>query len=615
MYKKKFETIDALFASEEFKKKDLSYCDLEGLDLSGINHSTWNNFIFDHTNFTDTNIKFYPKLLKKFFHEKLKKLSKLVRISRGDLTTYRYWKIEYCNFTNCDLSYLDTYDLVYTSVTGSNFTNTSLDTKFTQYYGNDNSLGEKDYTDVVFPNNNYTLENINKIMDILPWNTLQNNPLLPFSSEFLFSFMKRNFPLIDEVYLSSKKIKEFNLRIDELLLEDLKREGRLNDFYNLLNENNPFSEKERILFFLGKVMNKKYTDIDFSSLSIKLLNKVIFESCHFGRVKFPDRYETLGKSFTQIFKNCEIEKVYFPTIDYHYWNSEFYEKKLGKSRITFQRNLYLELGRDCNGKCIFCRNQYLDPCKYDFDSIEKGLIKYGDCLDTIIVGGGEPTMRSDDLLRIQFNVERYHNLNWKVFTNASLPLEKLIFLNLYFDLNISRHSVSDDINDKILGVHSLDTESLRKLSKENKNQLKGLTLCPTCFKGDGIDTVEKVEDYIECAYDLQIDNLLFQTLHRDLSINSKDVLPIEEEIFDEVIAKLREQNYEIVPTIYSTGDYKLIIAKNGRKTISFKKYITEEELKREWPYALKRTFDFSMDPSGNLYENFHQTSGKVIVKK
>lgn len=58
----------------------------------------------------------------------------------------------------------------------------------------------------------------------------------------------------------------------------------------------------------------------------------------------------------------------------------------------------------------------------------------------------------------------------------------------------------------------------------------------------------------------------------------------------------------------------MIIAKKGYQTISFKQYIEREELEHGWQDAVKRTFDLSMDPSGNIYQNRHQSSDKVLFK-
>ena len=133
-----------------------------------------------------------------------------------------------------------------------------------------------------------------------------------------------------------------------------------------------------------------------------------------------------------------------------------------------------------------------------------------------------------------------------------------------------------------------------------------------------MDLKDKILDYIKYySKKIKIHNFLFQTLHQDLNapISSSTILPINSHIFDLVIDKLRKKGYAISMPIYSTGDYKLIIAKKGDIHISFKQYITKEELESKWYQSPKRTFDLSMDPSGNLYENWHQSSGKVLINK
>ena len=41
MNEKKFATLQEFFNSEEYKNKDLSYCDLSNLDLSHIDNWIW----------------------------------------------------------------------------------------------------------------------------------------------------------------------------------------------------------------------------------------------------------------------------------------------------------------------------------------------------------------------------------------------------------------------------------------------------------------------------------------------------------------------------------------------------------------------------------------------
>lgn len=574
---KKFESLEKLLSSQEFEKKDLSYCDLSNLDLGNLPTSTWSGFVFHHINFKNTNIKFYPVTL------------------RGSMV--------YCDFTNCNLSYLRTCDFgSQMDAKGCNFSNTNLDIDWGPYH----------YIDLTFPDSEKMKKNIKVIeqFSILNYQTILNNPHLSFSSITILWAIRRKLREMKQPF-NSEEIKMNINFIDRMLKEDAKREKKLVEFFSILNNANPFTEYEKIQFFLGKVQNKSFKEIDLSNIPIKLINRIKFEYCTFEKICFPEYYEKHCYDLKLI--SCKTPHVYFPTITPSSWQ-DLTDKRLGNSRITLYRNLYLELGRACNGKCAFCRNQHLEPCHYDLKNIRKNLFDYGRILDNIVIGGGEPTLLAEDILKLRRN--NWKNPTWTIFTNGS-KLDKLIDLSLEYDFhfNISRHAISDDENNKILGVKSLTIEDIQEL-KEKTYRSTNITLCATCFKGDGLDTVKKLEDYIDFTEECGVYSILFQTLHKDLENNqTPQVLPIEDEIFDEVIMKLKEQGYEIGMPIYSTGDYKLMIAKKDGKTISFKKYITKEELEKQWYQACKRTFDLSMDPSGEIYENWHQSSGKVLLKR
>ena len=599
---KRFKNLYQLLLSEQFNDKDLSYCDLSGIHLSILPAITWTNFKFDHTNFANTGIKFYP--------ENLYKNSK-------EYKSENFYSIEYCDFTNCDLSYLTTSDLAFTSIKGCNFTNTGLNVELYTGFGKDaaadwDGLGYKDYSDIIFPANDNMVETIKKIAFLANYKTVIDNPTIPFSSVSIYLALKKELP--DEYrFLSPKMIKELNRFIDIMLQEDEKKSGNLAKFFNILNNNSPFTDIGRIRFFQGYVKDKNFSVVDLSMIPSELIKLINFDYCSFEKIIFPDFFELSCKEW--YLNSKDIKNVHFSTMSADSWQT-FSDTRLAHSVFTFYRNLYLELGRACNGNCSFCRNQYLEPCYYDLDNIVNSLMNIKSHIDNIVIGGGEPTLLPEStLVFLKDKIRGYgSNASWTIFTNASTGIDKLVSLNREFDFNISRHSVSDSINDKILGVHSLNTNELCQFVKDSYSRI---TLCATCFKGDGIDTVEKMVDYICFAKECEIKNILFQTLHKDLndSIVKDVVLPIEEEIFDEIIFKLREQGYKIGMPIYSTGDYKMIIAKNGRHTISFKKYITKEELEREWYQSCKRTFDLSMDPSGNVYQNWHQSSGKVLLKK
>lgn len=568
---KKFQTLEEFSFSDEFLRKDLSECDLSNLDLSSFPPSTWEGFTFYETNFTNTNIKFYPRKLK-----------------FGIL----FWDISYCNFTNCDLSYLTAEDLENVCILGCNFTNTNfyvlpLDMNIKAgccFYGV--AFGDAYHGD--------ELEKYASKMDI---DTLLLNPNLSFSSNSILGMFRRSY--------SFSEIE--NIDIDKVLEIDRKHEGKLWEFWNLISSNGEFtSEDKESFFYNAHIDDKIFPTLDLSKFDYEFLNNFSFSNCIFENVIFPNSDVKENKIYVSYSKT---KGVTLPNINAGSWKDIRMRRVF--SNITFYRNLYVELGRFCNGKCRFCRNQYLEPCDYDFEKIYENLRKIYLHLDNIVIGGGEPTLLKEDLTTLCRS-----NMNSKItiFTNGSLSNEELAKLNRFVSLNISRHSIDDDENNKIIGVEVLHNSDLKTLRSFD---LRPITLCATCFKS-GLDSIDKILDYIEYySKEVKVKNFLFQTLHQDLNapFSSETVLPISNETFASVINKLQECGYEISMPIYSTGDYKMIIAKKNGIHISFKQYITKEELESKWCQSPKRTFDLSMDPSGNLYENWHQSSGSVLIKK
>ncbi len=564
-----FQTLEEFVHSDAFSSKDLSDCDLSNLDLSSFPTSTWEGFKFYKTDFTNTNIKFYPHELK-----------------------YNgfFWGLEYCNFTNCDLSYLKAEDLEILSIQGSNFTNTNFHiNSFDSVYG----LFGVTFGDA------YHGRELDKYASKMDIETLFLNPNLSFSSTSLLTMLRNSDHSTD---ISIAKILD---DIDRVLDIDKRQDGKLWKFWDLISTNAKFSIEEKVSFFCGgQIQSKNFTTLDFSEFDYDFLNHFVFANCRFQKIIFPNlKIDIINSIYSK------AEEVIFPTMTPSSWNK--INRKRLFSNVTFYKNLYVELGRFCNGKCKFCRNQYLEPCQYHFEKILENLHKMYPYLDNIVVGGGEPTLLTEDLKNLC-----HSDMNDKItiFTNASLHYDELRKLNAMVPLDISRHSMDDDENNKILGVEALTNLNLRFLCASH---LKPITLCATCFE-NGLDSQDKILDYIKYySKEIKIHNFLFQTLHQDLNtpFSSNTVLPISNHIFDLVINQLKENGYEISIPIYSTGDYKLIIAKKDDIHISLKQYIMKEELESMWYQSPKKTFDLSMDPSGNLYENWHQSSGKVFLKK
>ncbi len=162
-------------------------------------------------------------------------------------------------------------------------------------------------------------------------------------------------------------------------------------------------------------------------------------------------------------------------------------------------NLYLELDRICNCACSFCRNQSFESVEYNFDKIVDNILKIIPFLKRIDIGGGEPTLRIEDLIRLkkiigltvkmkylskqyplldsmneQHIIKNIHNffgllkemylarniynralnrIDFRIFTNGSASLsdyKKLI--NNGYSLGISRHHYCQNVNQKIFGT-------------------------------------------------------------------------------------------------------------------------------------------------------------------
>lgn len=587
-YIKKFSTLKELKRSKEFKEKDLSYCDVSGIDLSALSWREWCGFKFFHTNFKDTNIKFEPSSLKQI--------------------NYHYC-LEYCDFTGCDLSNIKSF--AYVSFKGSIFKGTHLSVRLL-------ASEFDDVKDVVFSEE--MADQVRKLssVGVFDISTLKLNPHIPFSSLEIFLILRQLLPSIKS-FIASHSYEKYLTMIKETLVEDAKREGALCRLCTILGYDK-FSPIDKIQLFQGLIHDKCYDEIDFSSIPHDLLEKFRFVNCRFKELTLPfgemEELSMMDKT-DKTRKLTIIPHVIIPGLDASSWQSKR-KTRLGNTCITRQTNLYLELGRKCNGRCSFCRNHLLEPTAFNFDAVMKSFRSIEPYLNNIVIGGGEPTLKETrELLTYIRNHKKNYGVGYYVSTNGSCGPEYLweLVSRLQYYVNISRHSIEDADNNQILGVKSLSTEEIRDLT--SKYYTSAFTLVATCFQ-EGLNSVEALERYIELSDYLRIRNVLFQSLHEDmgdLPEKLRKLHQIDDMIFDEVIAKLREQNYFVSELpIYSTGDYKLIIVKSsdGDKTISFKKYITKEELDREWPRASKRSFDLSIAPNGDIFQNWHQKSDKVL---
>jgi pyruvate-formate lyase-activating enzyme len=591
------ENIDELIKdgriTRPLKNLDLSNIDLSNIDPQSLVYKS--DYVelryLLYTDFSNTGIKLKPQLFKYRSRDRI--------------------YISNCNFTNCDLSYLKAEDFANVRLSDNNYTNTNLNISIQDYAKASEIEVRNKISKVVskeLVTESYHNDDIHDL-DIcnLTLDDILEKKYIKVSSAKLLNIIKENYSLFDLKYLFLRE--EFIDEFKKIL--DLDYEGHLKKLFNIVN---PETENDLLLFVRGIVRNKEFDEVDISDFDIDFLNELRFDNCKINKLSLPYDVITNNLNYTTFDKYCNFKNVYIKDLKYTDWQDKV-DDRLSKSHVTLKTNLYLELGRGCNCNCKFCRNKSLNDCRFDFEKIKKNLEIMIPRLDSIIIGGGEPTLHMNELIELN-DLINYRVSNRIIVTNGSANIktyQKL--LSEGYQLELSRHATGYKANQKILNPKSgtTITDDLRRL---NDSANRGITLCVTCFKG-GVDSFEKIIEYIDWAYKNKIHHLIFQSIHEDLESN---IEKIDDDVFNKVLNYYRNSYANISDIIYSTGNYKLVIIKDddylrkSKMTISLKKYITEEELQENWYNSQKRTFDISMSPNGDIYDNWNQSTEKVKLK-
>ncbi|GHV16329.1 hypothetical protein FACS189425_00410 [Clostridia bacterium] len=419
-------------------------------------------------------------------------------------------------------------------------------------------------------------------------------------------------------------VKRFEALFERVDDYELKR------LYNIVKSQADY--KGRFIFFAGTVYGIDFTDVDLERLPLNV--KMNFQRCKFENTTIRNKIDEFGSiNFRTIDYEIEFKSINLPEVNYGSWRNRR-SLRLGNTPITLKTQLYLELGRECNANCKFkCRNLSFPKTEYNPNLIMQNLADVLPFLDSVVVAGGEPTLHLKELrsLRYKMHIENKHTrkrVDWYLFTNGSFSShEESFYPKTYlgkfdsfyyfggFKFNISRHAVADDENAEIFGMDEYKLwshEDLRDMARINT------TLCATCFEG-GLNTPDKIEYYLEFAQGLGFKNVLLSSLMQDASLGEKFVLddakPADDDLFKNTIERLEKQGYMRQTPIYFSAGFCSQVLRHGNFTVSFKTHLTQKELDERWNKAIKRTFDLSMDPSGRLFENWHQKSDALKYNK
>ena len=589
--RKKVGSIDEVWDGEKLLINDFSNLDLEGIDLSVVPSECWVDCIFHNTSFKNTGIRFFPYYLN-------------VEVQSTMISSFglelRCRVICDCDFSDNDLSYLNRADFSsFHNFRNCNFSNTKLPFFI---YGENNILDES-----------CTKYEYNPYRPKLDLKTIFNNRQLN-DSLFWAIFANRG----GKRSLTKKEMEQFVLESTKLF--ELEYGDELKRFYEWLD----LDLKQKSLFFCGTIKGVDFNGRNISGFPIEILDCFEFCDCNFNGASLDNSYGDLLKLRGSVFKeDNNYSNFLLPSITYESWRENYDDYKNDRTRktrislspLSFRTNLYLELGRGCNARCKFCRNQFFSDCDYDLKKIiskTKEVLPY---LDSVVVGGGEPTLRIKDLRKLGLILPS--DLDKYIFTNGTCANLYDKLGSLGYKYNISRHAVSDLENSKIFRLSENDIMNSFELANfiDNVGE-KNITLCATCFKG-GLDDITKIIEYIDFCKSLGCKHIMLSDLHDDSSLGTNykaNNISISKDLFPNAMSYFVCEGYKRSIPIYATGGYISTVLKHSDGTsIAFKQYISIKELESQWPTAIKRTFDLSMDPNGDLYSNWHQTSG--LVKK
>ncbi|MDD3048423.1 MAG: hypothetical protein PHQ89_00325 [Bacilli bacterium] len=322
------------------------------------------------------------------------------------------------------------------------------------------------------------------------------------------------------------------------------------------------------------------------------------------------------------FFNTKFNNVDFKNITPDSWQPTFINGKFEKNKeslgsgITFKNSLYLELGRECNATCSYCMNKSFPHEDLDFNSVEKSLKFLAPYLNSLYIGGGEPTLKIEQLYKIKKLLENY-SVAPTIISNGTASVNTYNKLwNDGINIGISRHAIDDEENEEIFGTKKvLSSNNLEEMI--NKQSSQKLTLFVTCMP-EHIYSAQSILLFIYNYHRLGC-NIIFQSPMLDKTLGNKDkIYDLEEnpsnQMFLEAGDVLKDNNFTSTVPIIGTAGYRLVTYKKSKLgTISFKEYISKEEYEETWPKFIKRTFDLSIKPSGDIFENWNSDGKKLTL--
>ena len=180
--------------------------------------------------------------------------------------------------------------------------------------------------------------------------------------------------------------------------------------------------------------------------------------------------------------------------------------------------LYVNITDKCNGKCPFCINpscaQGNNP--FNLNRLKKILPVLRDYVYGVSITGGEPMLDPhlmDDTVKAVVDVFD-HSVEIDIVTNGTnlTWIPSLSQLKSIDSIHLSRHRIDDEENRGVLGFEAPSSKDIRQVLDHLEDPGKIVLNC--VLMRDGVDSAEKLSEYLEWSADLGIQNTSFIGLSR-----------------------------------------------------------------------------------------------------
>ena len=314
-----------------------------------------------------------------------------------------------------------------------------------------------------------------------------------------------------------------------------------------------------------------------------------------------------NKDLNSYIKKCDVEKF---DISKSYYNKKvnLFGHEVYVNDNPWLWHLHLKCTDRCNAKCDFCVEQ---GCKIDenadnfLESVDKMLheMEREKCLYSVSLTGGEPLLfkKFEDLIKI---LKKYPIKFLTMNTNGTLLQNKLDLIDGVFDfVDISRHSIDDEKNNKIFKTK---TPTLSEL-KELKKQLQKTKMRIQCVMKEvkTIDDMNKFIDVFDFADDLSFRRLM--KLSKEYGVNYK----IGEDEYDKILEYAYNNFKFLEQTIQDYYVYEIWKSKGVNITYSYSNMdMLRKEEKKESDNVYR---EFIIHPDG-LISGSWKKDNKILYK-